>query len=118
MITNVRRQPSTSVRATCQQAGRSERLDVRRPSNQEEGWLAEYVGEYVFATANGRYEVHVVRRDAGAWAVRLGGFALHADGCFWTAPDAHPDDSVDRAEPTYPLDEAIARALRALARLP
>ena len=90
----------------------------QRPSNQERGSLGEDVGEYVFATVSGRYEVRVVRRDAGAWAVRLGGFALHADGCFWTAPDAHPDGSVDRAEPTFPLDEAIARALRALARLP
>ena len=80
-----------------------------RPERRRER-VAEHETEYVFATVNGRYEAHVIRRGTGAWVVRLGGFALHRDGCFWTATDG--------AEPAYPLDEAIARTLRVLARLP
>ena len=127
MIAHAHRSPMTSTCTNGQGSGhadlagppaRHQNAADRNPSRREPEWPAEDVGEYAFATVNDRYEVHVVRRDAGAWAVRLGGFALHADGCFWTARDAHPDGSVDRAEPTFPLDEAIARALRALARLP
>lgn len=81
-------------------------------------WLAEHATAYVFATVNGHYEVHVVRRAAGAWAVRLGGFALHRDGCFWTAPDHPAEHQTGGGEPTYPLDEAITRTLHVLARLP
>ena len=121
MITHVQRLSATPARTTDQRIGhrtRPQGATDRHPSRREREWLAEHVGEYVFATVNGRYEVHVIRRRVRAWAVRLGGFALHADGCFWTAPDAHPAGRVSRTEPTYPLDEAIARALQALARLP
>ena len=113
MMTHVHRLPTTPASTTDQRIGHTARPQGaagRHVSRREQEWLAEHVGEYVFATVNGRYEVHVIRRRVRAWAVRLGGFALHVDGCFWTA--------TDRAEPTYPLDEAIARALQALARLP
>ena len=127
MITHAHRSPMSPARTNGQGTGHADRAGLparhqkvagRNPLRREREWLAEHVGEYTFATVNGRYEVHVVRRDAGAWAVRLGGFALHADGCFWTAPDAHTDGSARWTEPTFPLDEAIARALQALARLP
>lgn len=85
--------------------------------------------EYVFATVDGRWQVHVVRRGVRSWAIRLGGFALHRDGCFWPAPDTppvggnalggtDPEASGRPSEPAYALDEAIARTLHALVRLP
>jgi hypothetical protein len=53
--------------------------------------------------------VRVIRRGE-RWAVWLGEFALHPDGCFW--------DATPGTDPTYPRDEAIARAIQALGRLP
>ncbi|HEY3684790.1 MAG TPA: hypothetical protein VGL93_17270 [Streptosporangiaceae bacterium] len=53
--------------------------------------------------------VRVIRRG-DRWAVWLGEFALHPDGCFW--------DATPGTDPTYPRDEAIARAIQALGRLP